>query len=102
MKLFAFLNLSNHLASLHKIQFFAKCPTQVVTAIGVASPIPHGQAITNTQINEATAILIYLSQTHASQKKSHTKADQTAIHNTKGINRFMMRSTNHCIAGLDC
>jgi len=46
--MFDFLSLSNHSAFFANIQFFAQCCIHVMTAIGVANPNPHGQAITNT------------------------------------------------------
>jgi hypothetical protein len=48
---FTFLSLISQSAFFANIPFLAACPIPVMIAIGVASPNPHGQAMTNTQTN---------------------------------------------------
>jgi len=90
---FVFLSSRSHCAFFAKIPFFAPCPTQVIIAIGVASPSPQGQAITRTPTKLITAnSRAGISGKNVFPKKYQKRAERLAIISTQGTKKRIIPS----------
>ena len=88
---------STAVASFTRMPFVAALPMPTMRAVGVASPMAHGQAITSTEIAARTAS----GSTAIPPATSHTASVNSDKRSTHGTNTRATLSTNRCTGAFE-